>query len=109
MYNKRVNRILKTALFNSLATTAYIVAIASFMFYAGETKLGVNNTFLAPIAMLLLFVFSAALTGFLIFGRPALMFLDGKKKEAMTLLTYTLAIFSVITLFAIILLIIFSA
>jgi len=104
-----VNKILKTAIFDSLTTTAYIIAISSFMFWAGESKLGANNTFLAPIAMLLLFVFSAALTGFLVFGQPAILYLDGKKKEALTLLTYTLAILSGITILSIILLIIFGS
>jgi hypothetical protein len=79
------------------------------MFWAGEAKIGANNTFLAPIAMLLLFVFSAALTGFLVFGQPAILYLDGKKKEALTLLGYTLGILSGLTVLAIVLLIIFGS
>lgn len=47
--------------------------------------------------ILLLFVFSAALTSMLIFGRPVLWYLDGKKKEAISLLTHTLVIFLIIT------------
>jgi len=103
-----MNKILKTAVFDSLATTAYIVAISTFMFWAGETKLGANNTFLIPIVMLLLFVVSAAITGFLVFGQPVIMYYEGKKKDALQLLTYTLAILSGVTIFSIILLIIFG-
>lgn len=93
--------LLKTALVNVLATALYITAVASFMFFAGEAKLGRNNTFLIPIVMLLLFVSSAAITGFLIFGRPVLLYLDGKKKDSLTLLSYTLGLLSIITLLAI--------
>ena len=103
-----MTKIWKTALVNALATTAYIVAVATFMYFSSEIKVGRANAFLAPIAVLLLFVFSAALTGFLIFGKPALMYIDGKKKEALSLLTYTLSFLSIITLVSITLLLIFT-
>ena len=51
-----------------------------------------------PIAMLLLFVTSAAITGFLVFGKPAMLYIDGKKREAVSLLGYTLGIMFVMTL-----------
>jgi len=51
-----------------------------------------------------LFVFSAALTGLLVFGRPVLWYFDGRKKEALSLLAHTLAIFLVITIIALFLL-----
>ena len=101
-------KIQKTALFNALATTLYITGVASFMYYGSTVKLGRVNTILAPIALLLLFVFSAALTGYLIFGKPAQMYVDGKKKEALSLLTYTLIFFSIITFVALLLLIVFT-
>ena len=98
----------KTALITALATTAYIIAVGSFMYYGSIVKLGRANTFLIPVTLLLLFVFSAALTGFLIFGKPAQMYVDGKKKEALSLLSYTLGIFSVITFLSLVLLILFT-
>lgn len=67
------------------------------MYYGGQIKLGRANTFLIPVTLLLLFVFSAALTGFLIFGKPAQMYVDGKGKEALSLLFNTLGIFFIIT------------
>jgi hypothetical protein len=103
-----VTEIRKTALFNSLATTGYIVLIGLFMYFGERTQIGRTNAFLAPIAFLLLFVFSAALTGFLVFGRPAIMYIDGKKKEALELLFTTLAFFFVITASAILLLFLFT-
>ena len=95
----------KAALINALATTAYIIFVGSFMYYGSVIKIGRSNSFLIPIALLLLFVFSAALTGFLIFGKPAQLYVDGKKKEALSLLFNTLGILSVITLFALILIV----
>jgi hypothetical protein len=103
-----VTGIRKTAFFNALVTTVYIALVGAFMFYGGEIRLGRTNTLLVPIALLLLFVFSAALTGFLIFGRPVLWYLDGKKKEALELLFTTLGFFSGITAVVILLLVSFT-
>lgn len=75
--------IFKNALVNSILTAVYIGIIASFLFYAkdlfGQGEEG--ETVLVPIMMLLLFVISAAITGFLVFGRPILWYLDGRKKR----------------------------
>jgi len=54
--------------------------------------------------MLLVLVFSAALTGILIFGRPAIWYLDGKKSEALFLLFYTLGALLIIISITVILL-----
>jgi hypothetical protein len=101
-----MNKIWKTALVNALATAVYVIAVGSFMYFGSMIKLGRANVIFVPIALLLLFVFSAALTGFLIFGKPAQMYVDGKKQEALSLLTFTLTIFSVITFISLVLLII---
>jgi len=79
----------KIALINALLTTFYIILIGIFFYYASEVKLGKDNQFLAPIAMLLLFVSSAAITGYLVIGRPLQLYIDGKKKDALTLLFNT--------------------
>ena len=93
------NSITKYAVVNALLTTLYIVLVSSFVFYVPKA-LGLNNkpdSIMAPIVMLSLLVFSASLVGVLIFGRPVMWYLDGKKKEAMFLLGYTLIVFFVIT------------
>lgn len=89
--------IVKTAFINALAAAAYVSAVASFLFYIPK-NLGPSNTALVPIGLLLLFVFSAALTGLLILGKPSLWYLEGKKQEAVSLLALTLLIFFGITL-----------
>jgi len=95
------NNIIKNAALNAFAAALYVAAIASFLFYSsrifGSAK---ADTALVPFVMLLLLVFSVAFMGLLIFGRPVLWYLDGKKKEAVSLLVYTLGIFLTITIVA---------
>jgi len=50
---------------------------------------GKMQSVLSAVAFLLLFVVSAAITGYLVFGQPILYYLDGQKKEALGLLGYT--------------------
>ncbi|MFH0979841.1 MAG: hypothetical protein V1803_02760 [Candidatus Roizmanbacteria bacterium] len=103
-----MKQIVKNAFVNAFGTAMYITLVGGFMYFGTLIKIGRKNTFLAPIAMLLLFVFSAALTGYLIFGKPALLYIDGKKKDALSLLTYTLIFFFIITFIVLSLLILFS-
>lgn len=100
--------ILKNSLINASLTALYIGLVGIFMFHAPQIFTSQNNV-LIPIAMLLLFVFSAALTGSLIFGRPILWYLEGKKNEALNLLFYTLGILLGITLIAFLALLFYSA
>ncbi|MFH1500897.1 MAG: hypothetical protein ABIE22_03030 [archaeon] len=101
-----MNSIVKISFINSIGTTAYIIAIASFLYFLQTANLE-ENTVLIPIAMLMLFVFSAAFTGSLVFGRPAIWYLNGKKKDALYLLAYTLGIFFLITILVFLLLILY--
>jgi len=101
-----MNKIFKTALINTIGTTLYVGAVGGFMYYGSMIKIGQKAGFLAPVTLLLLFVFSAALTGSLIFGKPILLYLEGKKKEAFTLLISTLSIFFIITFSTIVLLLV---
>lgn len=96
--------IIKKAFLNAGAAALYVVAVASFLFYVPKS-FGLADNVLIPIVMLLLLVFSVALMGVLIFGRPILWYLDGKKQEAFSLLAYTLVIFLLITLVALFVLI----
>jgi hypothetical protein len=88
--------IIKYALANALWTALYIILIAIF-FNNAQAMFGNGKTILIPIVMLLLFVFSATLCGALVLGRPILWYLDGKKKEAITLFIYTTVVLLVVT------------
>lgn len=94
-----MNNIVKNALVNSVGTLLYVILIATF-FYFAETLFGQNGeedkVFLIPVVMLLLLILSAAITGSLVFGRPILWYLDGRKKEALSLLLYTFGFIALI-------------
>lgn len=103
------NTILKFAGLHALGTALYITLVASFMFYASRIFPSKKEDIaLIPIAMLLLLVLSASVTGSLVFGRPVLWYLDGKKKEAVSLLMATLGFLFLITIFALLMMILFT-
>jgi len=94
------NKIVKNAVVNAGGTVVYIVLVASFFFGAQNNfgQGGGKDTILIPIGMLLLLVLSAAITSSLVFGRPVLWYLEGQKKEALSLLAYTLGFLFVVTI-----------
>ena len=83
---------------NALAASLYIVVVASALFYVPKF-VGPVDSVLAPIAMLSLFVLSAAVMGYVFCYEPLQLFLEGSKKEAADLFVKTVGIFAVITLF----------
>jgi hypothetical protein len=88
------NNITKNAVANAVGTAVYVTLVATFLSNAEQLfgrDGGDPKSVLVPIAMLLLLVLSAAITGSLVLGKPTLWYLDGKKKEALSLLAYTLA------------------
>lgn len=92
--------ILKYACINSFLTAFYIALVASFLFYVLRSFQQEPDTVFAPLLMLMLLVFSVALMGVLIFGRPILWYMDGRKKEAVSLISYTLSVFFIIMFLA---------
>ena len=82
-------QIFRRAVLNALATLAYVAVVGLFMSHA-SVIFGPKDTAFTPVAVLMLLVFSAALMGILVFGQPVLWYLDGKKKEALSLLGYTM-------------------
>ena len=78
---------------HSLGHAALVVAYVSLVVWImnnGEHWFKQEQTILGPIAILLLFVFSAAVAGSLVLGRPVMMYLDGQKKEALNFFGLTL-------------------
>lgn len=88
------------ALINAVAGGLYIFLVAWLMFNVVQF-FPKEDTFLAPATFLLLFVVSAAIEGSLILGQPIMLYLDGKKIEAMKLLSFTIAWLFVITVLTI--------
>ena len=75
-------------LVQALAVTLYVTLVSSFINYMGHSNFG-SNDFLTAVMMLSLLVFSAALTGLLIFGLPIYLIIDKKVKQALSILGYT--------------------
>ena len=101
-----MKEVAKYAWIDAIGTALYVAIVALFIYFLGRSGIS-DVSFLIPTAMLMLFVFSAAFTGVLVFGRPIMWYLDGKKKEALSLIVYTLGIFLAITVIIFLTLIIF--
>lgn len=98
-------KVVKYAFWDAVGTVVYVVFIATLIYFLGRSGLSLNHSVIISISMLLLFVFSAAFTGLLVFGRPVAWYFNGKKKEALSLVFYTLGIFLILTIVAFIFLI----
>jgi hypothetical protein len=80
----------------SVGVIAYIVLVASIMQNA-EALFGKMEKFWGPVAFLMLFVVSAAISGLLVFGRPVFLFLNGQKGEGVKLALFTIGLLFVET------------
>ena len=78
-----------SGLLNAFLAVAYISLVAVIMSNGDKIFGSGPDTFVAPIIFLLIFVISAAVTGDLIIGRPALLYLDNQKSEARKLFKFT--------------------
>ncbi len=83
------NKYLRYGLMHSIGVLVYISILATIMNY-GDQTFGKMDNLLGPIAFLLLFVVSALIVGMLVLGKPIILYLDNKKKEAIQLSIYTL-------------------
>ena len=96
---KSVNsKLLQQAIVSSVCVLAY-VGIISWVLIHGEQFFGSlpRGDIRGLMLFLMLFVFSALITGLTVLGRPTYLFLNGQKKEALTLLGYTVAGLFVLT------------
>lgn len=93
----------KNPILNALCASLYIVIVALVMQF-GSAAAPAEDTLFAPIAMISLFTLSAAVMGYIFLGQPIQLYLDGKKKDAVSLFTRTLAVFAGLTVIALIVL-----
>jgi hypothetical protein len=82
-------KIIVYALGCALGEAIYVTLVAVFMLNA-EKIFGDKPGVLGMVTFLILFVLSAAVSGVLILGKPILLYLEGKKKEALELFGFTL-------------------
>jgi hypothetical protein len=93
----------KTALSHALGLFVYIALVVLVMTNA-EELFGNTPKYLGTIAFLSLFALSASVVGGLILGKPLMMYLDNKKKEAVALFLQTIGCFAGLTVLLIIIL-----
>lgn len=83
-------------LYNAVLATGYITLVASIMYYAPRWA-GPAESVLVPIAVLSLFVLSAAVMGYIFFYQPVQLYLAGRQKEGINLFLKTVGFFAGIT------------
>jgi len=88
------------SILNSLGVLAYISLLVTFMNNT-QRMFGKNDNAMTGVVALMIFILSALITGSLVLGRPIMLYLDGKKSEAVKLLFYTMASLFVLLLLAI--------
>jgi hypothetical protein len=91
-------KIFKQSLAYAAFAALYVTVVAAVMRNA-QTLFGGNgpDTVLAPMGILMLLVVSAATMGLLIFGKPVMLYIDGKKREAVTMASCTVGILAAFT------------
>ncbi len=87
----------KNPFLNALAAILYIIVVASIVYYGPRLAGPVDDSIIAPVAFLSLFVLSAAVMGYIFFYQPLQLYLDGDKKASVGLFLKTLAVFGAIT------------
>lgn len=94
----------KNPIVNALSASAYIILVVSVMTYVTQPLKNKPDTFFAPITVLFVLTLSVAVMAFLFFYQPLLLFIEGKKKEAVNLFIRTVGVFAVFTVVVLILL-----
>lgn len=75
----------KASFVSTFLAAIYIVLVGLFMHYANNI-FGTQDPLLGIVAVLILFSLSALIVGGLLIGKPIMLYLDNKKKEATNML-----------------------
>jgi hypothetical protein len=89
--------ILKQSFAYAALAILYVTLVATFLQNAEGLIGDQEDTILAPISFLLLLVVSAATMGVLIFGKPVMLYIDGKKKEGVMMIAGTIGFLAFFT------------
>ena len=91
----------------ALAAVLYIVVLVLFISTGISFLSDRGDTILIPMAMLGLFVLSAAIMGFLSLSEPWLLYMENKKQEAVSFFTKMVAFFAGFVVILLVLLFLF--
>ena len=94
----------KNPIINALSALIYIILVVSVMTFVTKPLENKPDTFFAPITFLSVLTLSVTIMAFLFFYQPLLIFIEGKKKEAVSLFVKTVGIFAILTVVVLILL-----
>lgn len=86
---------MKKSYLNSIKAILYIVFIVLLLSSRFPEK--TENELISGMIVLSLFVLSAATMGYLFISEPIMLYIDGKKKEAVSFFLETLFSFAIIT------------
>lgn len=85
-----MNKELLFKTYRNVSGAALYVFLVSQVMQHGNQWFGKEDNFFTPVAFLLLFSLSAAVMASLIFGLPAILLLDGKKKDGILAVFYSI-------------------
>lgn len=94
----------KNPLINALSASVYIILGVIIITFVTQPLKNKPDTFFAPVVVLSLLTLSVAVMSFLFFYQPLMLFIEGKKKEAVNLFVKTVGFFAAFTAVALILL-----
>ncbi len=83
------SKLVLRGIIQAIGVFAYIFLLSAFMYKANNWLGGDDQELIAPILALLIFVFSALITGSLVLAKPIMLYIDGQKKDGIKLLFYT--------------------
>ena len=83
---------MKKPFLHAFVAALYIVSIVLVIFQTGQME--VQETVIIPMLMLSLFVFSAAVMGYLFLAEPLQLFLENRKEEAVAFFSKTVMFFA---------------
>ena len=86
----------KNPFINAGAAGAYIGAVVLFINFISRPNTPDSGTLFVPLAMLSLLVLSVLVMAYCFFFTPIQMYLDGQKKEAVSLFSTSVAAFAAI-------------
>lgn len=94
----------KNPFINAFSALAYIIGIVSVMNFVTQSVRNKPDTFFAPVTVLAVLTLSVTVMAFVFFYQPVLIFIEGKKKEAVNLFAKTVGVFAGLTAIVLILL-----
>ena len=94
----------KNPILNALSATAYIIVVVVVMTFITSPLRHKPDTFFAPITFLSVLTLSVTVMAYLFFYQPVMLFIDGKKKEAVQFFVKTVGVFAGLTTLILILL-----